>query len=223
MHPNDASIIARVRDHFSDHFRGASQGARGAIDVGTGPNLYPALAMLPWCENLTLFDAAPANVKYLISQIPCYDAHWDKFYDLLSWDPAYSHLRDPRSRFRSTVTVSQGEVFDLWHCQGHWSMGTMFFVAESITTKAEQFRKSLACFMHALQPGSPFAAAFMEHSSGFRIGKRHFAAYDVDAEEVLVGLADHADDLVIHHLEKDEHLNHEGYTGMLLACGRRRN
>ncbi len=47
LHPDDEAIISVVRDHFSRHFRD-SGGVPSGIDVGTGPNLYPALSMLPW-------------------------------------------------------------------------------------------------------------------------------------------------------------------------------
>ncbi|MFC9679495.1 SCO2525 family SAM-dependent methyltransferase [Streptomyces sp. NPDC056948] len=222
MNPNDASIIAKVRDHFSDHF----QGRRGrqrceGIDIGSGPNLYPALVMLPWCDHVSLFDVSPANVHYLTEQLPSYDALWDQFWDLLSSHQAYQPEAGPRSSFRAAVTVDAASIFDLRSCSGRWSMGTMFFLAESITMTPEGFRDAVACFMNALQPGAPFAAAFMEHSSGFRIGADHFPAHDVDEGQVRDALVDHAEDLSIHRWERADGLIHSGHTGMLLACGRR--
>ena len=48
----DEEIVSRVRDHFSDHFGDRLSAGHGrvaaGIDVGAGPNLYPALAMLPF-------------------------------------------------------------------------------------------------------------------------------------------------------------------------------
>ncbi|MFF7307396.1 SCO2525 family SAM-dependent methyltransferase [Streptomyces sp. NPDC008137] len=219
MHPIDASIIVRVRDFFSDLFGGPFPGPLEGIDVGAGPNLYPALSMLPWCDAVTLVDVAPANVRYLVHQLPSYDLNWDQFWDLLGAGHAYQ-FEDPRSRFRQVVTVQSGSLSDVSRSPARWSMGTMFFVAESITATPDGFRQSVACFMNALSPGSPFAAAFMEHSRGFRIGENHFPAHDVDEQEVRAAFADHVEDITIDRVEATEGL--KGCTGVLLACGRRR-
>ena len=42
----------------------------------------------------------------------------------------------------------------------------MFFVAESITEDAVEFRAAVAAFVGAPTPGAPFAAAFMAGSAG---------------------------------------------------------
>ncbi|MEU6574076.1 SCO2525 family SAM-dependent methyltransferase [Streptomyces sp. NPDC046805] len=227
LHRDDKEIISAVRNHFSDHFRRHSGRVRSGIDVGAGPNLYPAFTMLPWCDSITLLERSSRNVAYLESQRDGYDGNWDQFWNVLSEDDEYARFgEDPRARFREAVEVRPGNLFDLG-VEGpdgtveRWSMGTMFFVAESITTSLEEFRHGVRRFMDALEPGAPFAAAFMEHSLGYAVGRHEFPARDVGEQEVRNLLKEYAGDVDPVHIGEPGGLVREGYTGMILACGHR--
>lgn len=227
MQAVDQEIVSRVRDHFSDHFGDhfpESVRVASGIDVGAGPNLYPALAMLPWCDRITLLERSARNVAYLSSQCADYDAHWDQFWDVLCQREAYAKLDvTPRVRFKEAVQQPEpGSLFDLGTDTRRWDLGTMFFVAESITTSLEEFRHGVGCFMTALNPGAPFAAAFMEHSLGYRVGDVKFPARDIDTAEVEIALGDFAQDMKMYRLNDPDDFVREGYSGMILVCGRRK-
>jgi hypothetical protein len=231
LRSDDAQILHIVRDHFSDYFRQkpGDPGSPGSpvlgIDVGAGANLYPALSMLPWCDTITLFERSATNVKYLEGQRPHYDAHWNEFWDVLREKDAYRdlpHDEDPRARFRRTVEVEQGDLFSLDRFRGRWSMGTMFFVAESMSTSYQEFATGVERFMRALAPGAPFAAAFMEGSQGYKVGDRFFPACSVTETEVLAALAPYAEkDVRITPIGMPGGALRPGYEGMIVACGRR--
>jgi hypothetical protein len=227
LHPDDEEILSAVRDHFGDHFRRNPGTVSTGIDVGAGPNLYPAFTMLPWCEEITLYEWSAANVAHLEGQRASFDADWDRFWDVLREEDGYARLgADPRERFGRTVRPRHGNLYDLG-VPGpdgeaeRWGMGTMFFVAESITTSLEEFRRGVSCFMNALEPGAPFAAAFMEHSLGYQVGAHDFPASDVGEQEVRNLLKQYAGDVDPLHIGKPGGLVREGYTGMILACGHR--
>jgi hypothetical protein len=224
LHPEDAEILHVIRDHFSGHF--GKQDAVGpvhGIDVGAGANLYPALAMLPWCDEVTLFERSPANVEYLQRQVDSYAENWDKFWAILCENPAYGSLyMDPREKFAKSVTVEPGDIFDLERYEGRWSVGTMFFVAESMTASHQEFRLGVERFMRALAPGAPFAVAFMEHSQGYWVGEHFFPACDVGESEVHESLQDFAGDFTVHRLESEPDVR-DGYSGMIVAYGWRAN
>ncbi|MFI7410333.1 SCO2525 family SAM-dependent methyltransferase [Streptomyces sp. NPDC049627] len=223
LQAEDAEILHLIRDHFVDHFRKQGVGPVSGIDVGAGANLYPALAMMPWCEEITLFEHSPTNIAYLDGQVDCYDDHWDQFWDVLCKDEVYSSLgTDPRERFRKVVRVEQGDLFDLARYEGRWSMGTMFFVAESITTSHGEFRLGVERFLRALAPGAPFAAAFMEHSKGYHAGEHFFPACDVGESEVRASLQEFAGDFMVQRLRSVAEVR-DGYSGMIVAYGWRRN
>ncbi|MFI1001411.1 SCO2525 family SAM-dependent methyltransferase [Streptomyces galbus] len=217
----DEEIVSRVRDHFSGRLRGSDRVLSG-IDVGAGPNLYPSLAMLPWCENITLLEWSANNIRYLEGQRPDYDGHWEQFWKVLREDREYRGF-DSRAFFRKAAVPVQGSLFDLCRADTRWDIGTMFFVAESITESLDEFRRGVGCFMHVLKPGAPFAAAFMEHSEGYRVGDLEFpATYDIDLAEVCAALEGfaHLDD--VHRMADVGHLVRHGHTGMILVCGRRK-
>ena len=219
LQAEDAEILNMIRDHFGDHFRKQGVGPVSGIDVGAGANLYPALAMLPWCDEITLFERSPANVAYLTRQVDSYDPNWDQFWDVLCESEAYNSLGvDPRERFHKVVSVEQGDLFQLAGYKRQWSMGTMFFVAESMTTSHQEFSLGVERFMRALAPGAPFAAAFMEHSKGYHTGDHFFPACDVGESEVRASLEAFAGDFKVQRLESAAELR-DGYSGMIVACG----
>jgi hypothetical protein len=227
LRSDDEEIVQIIRDHFGDHFRREpvrpGQVISG-IDVGAGANLYPALAMLPWCDLITLYEHSAANVGYLRGQLAHYDEHWDAFWQVLCKEPAYAELPgDPRQRFRRAVDVVEGDLFALDRHRGRWSMGTMFFVAESLSTSPQEFETAVERFMLALEPGAPFAAAFMEGSQGYSVGDHDFPACSVSVAEVRRSLSPFADGAAIRSIGMPGGALRPGYEGMIVACGRRRS
>ncbi|MFF5185071.1 SCO2525 family SAM-dependent methyltransferase [Streptomyces sp. NPDC000345] len=224
MQAVDKEIISRVRDHFSDHFRGHGRVPSG-IDVGAGPNLYPALTMLPWCDRITLLEWSARNLEYLRGQCADYAQNWDQFWDVLCEDKAYAELDvTPRVRFKEAVQQPErGSLFDLCADSRRWDLGTMFFVAESITTSLDEFRRGVGCFMSVLNPGAPFAAAFMKHSTGYRVGDVDFpATREIDEVKAEAALGDFAENMKMYRMEDPDHYVRDGYAGMILVCGRRK-
>ena len=66
LRDDDRMIMTVVRDFFAST---ASVGPARALDVGSGTNLYPALAMLPFCERLDLVEFSASNVAWLKREI----------------------------------------------------------------------------------------------------------------------------------------------------------
>ncbi|MFF4903799.1 SCO2525 family SAM-dependent methyltransferase [Streptomyces sp. NPDC001260] len=223
LQAEDAEILNILREHFGGHFRKQSLGPVYGIDVGAGANLYPAFSMMPWADEVTLFEHSPGNVKYLESQIDSYSDGWDPFWDALCEHEAYAAADfDPRERFRKVAKVEQGSIFGLERFGGRWSVGTMFFVAESMTADPEEFALGVERFMGALAPGAPFAAAFMEHSRGYPVGEHFFPACDVGETEVRESLEPFAGPFEVQRLKTEPGVR-DGYSGMILAHGWRKN
>ena len=115
----------------------------------------------------------------------------------------------------------QGSIFDL--PQSVYDIGTMFFVAESITSDAREFERAVHSFIGSLKPGAPFAAAFMKGSRGYQVDTESYPAVAIDTDRVkscLAGVAYDYEIRVIELHETDEPLR-DGYDGMILATGRR--
>ncbi|MFE1508851.1 SCO2525 family SAM-dependent methyltransferase [Streptomyces sp. NPDC058726] len=214
----DLLIVRLMRDYFGGCFANGVPDAMRGVDVGAGANLYPALAMLPWCEKVLLLEYARPNVEYLEKQAsPAgYDALWDPFWEVLGGDPAYRRV-EPRSRFSEIVRVERANLLDL-DGQRRWDIGTMFFVADSMSECPDEFRRGMTCFMGALNEGAPFAAAFMKESLGYQVGDHRYPAYRVNEDRVRESLEGYVDELEIHDLH---HVVRPGHEGIILALGRR--
>ncbi|MCX5201844.1 SCO2525 family SAM-dependent methyltransferase [Streptomyces sp. NBC_00237] len=189
LYEGDRQILEIVRKFFALHLT-PDKSLRG-IDVGTGANLYPALAQLPWCRSTTLYELSTSNTAWLGDQVQKHAPMWDSFWEVLSEGPDGKPYRDAkgtedRTRLRDTATVLPGNLFDLPDLppESKWDLGTMMFVAESLSSEYQEFDDAVGAFTGALHPRSPFAVALMRHSTGYRVGNQHFPAYSVGEGEV---------------------------------------
>ena len=225
MQAEDQEIIHRVNVFFRKVFKNHARVQR-AIDVGSGTNLYPALLMLPWTDQILLTDQSASNVRWLRRHVTDDSAPW-------TWQPfwrevrdfeGYSQIVDPRGQLRQACSEQPGHagfeqhtVFEL--PAARWQLGTMFFVAESITEEPEEFRAAIDGFVGALQPDSPFAAAFMAGSAGYKVDDISFPALPITTDDVM----DHfkklgVSDLTVELLHTSDRVR-EGYAGMIVATG----
>lgn len=80
-----------------------------AIDVGTGTNLYPALLMLPWTEQILLADFSKSNVTWLQDQLADNDSSWpwSSFWREMLKAKGYSAVSSVRQRLREAVPASR--------------------------------------------------------------------------------------------------------------------
>jgi hypothetical protein len=209
----DAEIIRIVADHFQ---RWAPRRWRAnAIDVGSGTNLYPALTMLPFTGRITLYERAYTNREWLARQLVQPADSWERFWAEIRGRPDYDRVAQPFDQLCSRAEVVKGNIFNLGI--GQYDMGTMFFVAESISTRTDECERAIRQFVGSLTATAPFAAAFMRNSSGYDVAGRKFPACAIDENDVGRWLADaaHIDDIKV----VESHL-HEGYSGMIVATGR---
>jgi len=212
---DDREILQTVRDFFGAALEG--QRIQRAIDVGAGPNIYPALAMLPFSNEIILREHGLANVLWLNRQVKDYSPTWDRYWDILAARRAYDQVEDPRAELRERARVVKGNLFHLGRAESQ--LGTMFFVAESISEKRNEFKLAVHRFIGSLTAGAPFAAAFMENSKGYDVGSVRFPAVAVTRTDVEHCLSPLAHDLKIHSISREGH-RRDGYTGMILALGR---
>jgi NNMT/PNMT/TEMT family protein len=225
MHLEDQEIIHRVSLFFTRAFADRDRAQR-AIDVGSGSNLYPALLMLPWTDQILLSDYSEGNVNWLHDRVMDDEAPWTwrPFWDELGKREVYDQISEPRKLLRIACARADGyagierhSVFSL--PQQRWQLGTMFFVAESITQDPAEFRSAVAGFVGALQPGAPFAAAFMAGSEGYPVAGTPFPALQITTDDVK----DRFTELGVSELSVDLNQTPDrvrpGYQGMIVATG----
>jgi len=214
---DDRTIIKIVGDFFVRATKGAMVG--DAIDVGAGTNLYPALTMLPYSSHVTLLERAHTNRLWLLRELDGPRKSWlDFWYEAAHGRSPYDPISDPLDVLHQRAKAVRGNVFALE--EERYDIGTMFFVAESITTRTSEFRRAVRQFVRSLRKGAPFAAAFMRNSSGYYVGGQRFPACSIEEKDLVVALAPVARNVHISVVESDD--LREGYCGMMVATGFKR-
>jgi len=218
---DDRQLLLWLREEFVHRLR-LRGSFRNGIDIGPGANLYPAMALAPFCRTITLQDCAQPNVEWLRREIQKrFRSSWYEFWEVLATEADYRLVGDPWAYLKGRLEFVRGSIFDL--PKQAYDIGTMFFVAESITSDHREFETAVHTFLDCLQVGAPFAAAFMKGSRGYQVDTESYPAVAIDTDRVkscLAGVAYDCEIRVIELHETDEPLR-DGYDGMILATGRR--
>jgi len=221
----DQEIIERVSLFFIDAFAERDR-AECAIDVGSGSNLYPALLMLPWADHIQLTDYSPRNVSWLAEEIREDRSPWawQPFWRQLQGYSGYDRISEPRQQLKAACLgdhdragVKRQSVFEL--PRASWQLGTMFFVAESITEEFTEFREAIGRFVGALQAGAPFAAAFMAGSLGYEVDGTWFPALKVTGDDVRECFEKFGANSLNVYMNETSPGVRPGYEGMIVATG----
>lgn len=179
--PEDTQII-RCASKFLIEACGTRLQAKRAVDVGAGTNLYPALLMLPWAERIVLTEYAESksNIHWLAENLADTSGEWawQSFWDLVADLPCYRTVEQPRRRLTAVHEIRRLSIFDL--PRRTWDLGSMFFVADGITSDEAEFESAVRRFLGALTPGAPFLMAFMEGSTGYDVSGFRFPAVKVN-------------------------------------------
>jgi hypothetical protein len=187
--PEDAEIIESA-SKFLIEACGARPRSKRAVDVGAGANLYPALLMLPWAEHIVFTEYASPNIHWLrenLADVPG-EWQWQPFWELVAGLPCYRAVEHPRRRLAAGHEIRTVSIFDL--PPRTWDLGSMFFVADGISTDEGDFESAVRSFLGALVLGSPFVMAFMEGSHGYDVRGVRFPAVKVTPRSLDALLAD---------------------------------
>jgi ribosomal protein S18 acetylase RimI-like enzyme len=232
LRDDDRAILLRVGEFFSEYFkRYQIKRPAHALDIGSGANLYPALSMLPWSTHITLADHSPPNLPWLESEVD--ESHsgqpwrWTPFWNVVSGMPGYESVSQPDEQLRrlhrgGALCIEDLDILNMPSGR-RWDLGTMFFVAESITEDYAQFTDAIRNFLRSLRAGSPFAAAFMVGSGGYPVKGVRFPAVKTDADDIEAQFAGKVASLRRFDIPKlNEPLrdhDDDNYDGMLLLVG----
>lgn len=219
LRADDREILQLV-SHWFARTAGEPAARLAGLDVGTGPNLYPALAMLPYCAGLTLREFSASNVAWLRAAATALPEQWLPFWQVVHPGATPAEFAAAAAALAERARIEQGSVFDL--PAAAWDLGTMFFVAESISQDPAEFSAAVTAFVRAIRPGGPFAAAFMERSEGYEVDGTRFPATAVAAGDIRRSLDRVGVEVSVHRVKMRPAPLRPGYTGMIVATGRAR-
>ncbi len=209
-HPDDDDVVRRTAQALRD----ATRAPREVLDVGTGPNLFPLMAALPRAARVTAWEYAQSNVDWLRAELArdSLRAPWPHFWEIVRGVNPEAQA-DPLPELKRKADIRQGSIFDL--PPRAFDAATMFFCAESITERQEEFERACHCFARAVRPGGLLAAAFLAGSRGYVVADTAFPAVSVDADALRKAFAGVARDIVVAPIGLVEEEVRSGYAGML--------
>jgi hypothetical protein len=220
-HPDDDLVIQLAVKAFK---KAAANGdsAYDLVDVGTGPNLIPFFAALPVARHLTAWEYAQSNVDWLNKELATdlLRPQWRHFWPVAreAYAPEFKTPENPLPALREKTTVTRGSIFDLPKRQ--WTAGTMFFCAESITARFDEFEQGVAAYCQSVKKGGLLAAAFLVRSGGYIVGDRPFPVLHVLPEQIQKTFEKHADGVQAELIGIVEREIRSGYSGFIFLTGR---
>jgi hypothetical protein len=118
---------------------------------------------------------------------------------------------------RTKTIIRQGSVFEL--PERRWDAATMFFCAESITERQNEFEKACAAFARSVKPGGALIAAFLVRSAGYVVADRAFPVLSLTPESIERVFAQHATAVKAERIGIVEREIRSGYSGFVFLTG----
>jgi hypothetical protein len=191
------------------------------VDVGTGPNLIPFFCALPRAARLTAWEYAKSNVDWLEAELASDSMRqqWEHFWRVTreAYGKDANLPANPIPELRERVTIRQGSIFEL--PQSQWDAATMFFCAESITERQDEFEAACATFARCVKPGGALIAAFLVRSAGYIVADRPFPVLSLSPESIVNAFATHATDVRAEQIGIVEREIRSGYSGFVFLTG----
>jgi hypothetical protein len=146
-------------------------------------------------------------------------SQWRHFWRVTqdAYRPEFHLPENPIPDLRAKTVLSGGSVFDL--PEGIWDAATMFFCAESITERQDEFETACAAFVRCVKPGGALIAAFLVRSGGYIVADRPFPELSLSAESIEMTFAHHADKVVAESIGIVEREIRSGYSGFVFLTG----
>jgi hypothetical protein len=99
----------------------------------------------------------------------------------------------------------------------------MFFCAESMTQRQDEFDRACRCFAGAVRPGGTIIGAFLNRSDGYVVAGRDFPVLEVTPDSVLAALDGMIETPKIDMIGIVDEQIRSGYAGMILLTATRSN
>jgi len=221
-HPDDERVIRRAVEAMK---HAPPIGAElDVVDVGTGPSLIPFFCALPRARQLTAWEYTEGNSAWLESELKRKEmrSQWRHFWSIAreAYLPDFRPPEDPMPLLRAKSVVRRGSIFDL--PERTWDAATMFFCAESITERQDEFEAACAAYARCVKRGGTLAAAFLAHSAGYVVKENRFPALSLSAESIIDVFARHADGLKVESIGIVDRQVRSGYSGLVFLTGNAR-
>lgn len=194
------------------------------IDVGTGPNLIPFMCASPRARSLTAWEFSQSNVDWLRADLQreTLRPQWQHFWGVTkdAYGAGWCLPENPVPALAAMSRITRGSVFDL--PKRRWDAATMFFCAESITEREDEFAAAVAAYAQCVKPGGALAAAFLVRSAGYEVAGQRFPVLHLSPEAIETTFERHALEVKAERIGIVEREIRSGYSGFVFLTGRSR-
>lgn len=198
-------------------------------DIGSGPNLYPSMLMVPYIKNgakIDMLEWSPANREYMTKLLAGQLAEdqaatWRKF-EVFMRQQAGDIYEGCEANAKAAVNITEGNIFELPEAQ--YDLVSSYFVAESIVDSNMPFREAMQSLAKAIKPHGVLIVAHMVGSEGYYAGEGTlFPAVNLSVADLKEAYADADLDCTIVPVgENTSEKAREGYHGMAVVIARHR-
>jgi SAM-dependent methyltransferase len=219
-HPDDELVIRSAVEALKQALPAGPD--LDMVDVGTGPNLIPFFCALPRAKSLTAWEYAKSNVEWLERELQreTLRPQWQHFWRVTreAYGTGWALPESPIEALRTKVHPRQGSIFDL--PERRWDAATMFFCAESITERQDEFEAACAALARCVKPGGALCAAFLVRSGGYEVSGHKFPVLHLNAGTIETVFKRHAVDVKAELIGIVEREIRSGYAGFVFLTGR---
>ncbi len=203
------------------------------VDVGSGPNPYPAGLMLPFAKSVTLLEYAEPNRDYMRAFLNRTLPHdyakiWPKFEHHMKeggGDPYEGVLtRLQQAAQEGHVTVEPGNIFRL--PKKKWRIASQYFVDDSISIYRSDYREAVASMCDAIEDEGLVI-------SGNMLNDKNHVGYNAGRGRLFPNISQNATELKQAYTDNDMYSlvipvgdtrkAREGYYGMVITLAAKRN
>lgn len=226
--PEDQQIIAHAVRTFKN-LGLPLQGLERVADVGSGPNLYPAMLLTPYVKpgaNIELLEYSP-NRTYLqrVIEGSIQSDHatiWQKFEHLMV-ECGGDRYQGCEAKAKQQGVVRYGDIFALPTAE--YDFISSSFVTESIVDTLMPFCESIRSLAGAVKPGGIIMNTHMMASQGWPAGVgTHFPAVSLTEDRLRQIYLESGLDIISFEVVGDNAGGkpREGYHGMAIIVATRR-
>lgn len=200
-----------------------------AIEVGCGPTLHHAVALIPFVEELHMADYVQANLKhiqYWLENSP--NAHnWDTYIrEIIALEHTKETVQDRKKALRQKITtltkIDLKKKYPL-ASGATYPLVASFYCADSIAQTKREWQTYMRHLFHVVAPGGTLILSALHRATGYQVGKHAFPSANITANDMREIFIQHQfshNRLDIHEAPVPE-WNEEGFDSILIAIAQK--
>jgi len=186
--PSDELSILR---HILPFLRSRTHPFSKAIDVGAGPTLHHAIALIPYVAELHLSDYLTNNLKHIrkwLDSAP--DAHnWDTYIkEIILLENTKETLNERKALLREKITLLTKIDLKKQHplaSREKYPLVTSFYCADSIAQTKSQWRSYMRHLFQLVAPGGAIILSALHHAQQYIVGVHAFPSANITQGDLV--------------------------------------